>query len=490
MNKLDKIIKKAEDLYRKSLWSYFMIKNAAEAFVMPDDEEELDSGESELSYNAKDPQSILAAAESLSYDIINENLLTQFDLLVNSYRSFLNSLSVSPNDLDEDAQGKAEQSAQETGEIAATLNSRYERLMNNGYLNLSPDDPRWEESFPGFKVMELAQAMFKSAEDLFRSRAGDDSIGIQDIGILNIQNEVKALTGDLQEDAENKRRNNVLGKYKEYQKEYFRKLMEAAKFGETHKQWQAYQNRLESKRNEFAAIKSDPERYKKYRVEATKRQSKHSNFDKRLSEAELELSRTRDPEERMQLESLIQKIKKSKDRFHTKNVDIAARIKAKKESKELDGLIIHLSQKLASLKNDTAKVVKNKLKKDPKLQPYKDAINAAEKAASMDPSPANQKALENAKRQEYDFVVNYLNNHETVNKVKEDIAMIYPFRDECKKIDESGLLNNDHIDPNLLPIILQLITYGEKVNQNYAQKYKGISATIREILDYLKTRVQ
>jgi hypothetical protein len=159
----------------------------------------------------------------------------------------------------------------------------------------------------------------------------------------------------------------------------------------------------------------------------------------------------------------------------------AAKVRALKEGKTLPGLIVHLQQKIATLKKDTAQVVKNKAKKDPVFAPYKEAVRLAAERVKTDPSPENQAALKAAEKSEVEALTNYLNNDRRVKAVVADNVVLYAYRDKMRAL-EKMLSTEGAVVPQ------EVINESEDLYRQLGSVYGGIGITLKEIIDLLKSR--
>src|SRR5579859_2398876 len=162
---IDKFYKESLLRYSQNTYLKMMLKYGASSFTMPNDAEG-DIGEIPTS-----SEGILQAAENLSYDIDNENLLNQFDSLLNTYKDFLKSLDVKPDNFNKNPEEAAIENIGDIAGLIDTLNTRWQRLTNNPYLTLTMDDENYTENFSPEKILNLAQAMVKNANDALEQRA-------------------------------------------------------------------------------------------------------------------------------------------------------------------------------------------------------------------------------------------------------------------------------------------------------------------------------
>lgn len=183
------------------------------------------------------------------------------------------------------------------------------------------------------------------------------------------------------------------------------------------------------------------------------------------------------------------------------NKETAKTVRNKKEIGDLGGLNILLGQQIASFKKDLSTVLKNKLKRDPIIFKYIKAIDSAEQHYNKDPSPFNKINFEKSKKDEADFVTNYLNNHLLVVKYRNAQPELYLFRDKSKLIEK--LLSGEPISANLLSKIKEIfgekdITFqiqeiiieGQTLITKYNKDYDKIILTINKIITALQKNLQ
>src|SRR5579885_1787218 len=153
MNKISRLIQKIDAFCAQALCSFLLIKRAAEpqGFHMPDDEEDISQS-----------GSILDRAEQ--FDIKNEELFNQFESFMAAYKELVSSLSL-------DAKNLTEETFENAGQLIDTLNKRYERIMNNSYLNAGDD---FEEDFNPGDFSQFIQDVVDDAERQLKTVAGED----------------------------------------------------------------------------------------------------------------------------------------------------------------------------------------------------------------------------------------------------------------------------------------------------------------------------
>ena len=468
MNKLAKLLQLAESFYQTTLSSLAQ----AQSFTMPDDPDEGIS-----SSTGGD-----LTSEADKYDIKDEELFNQFEAFMSAYKELMDSLNVNPSNLTEDAM-------EESAQLIDVLNTRYVRIMNNSYLNLKSDEGYDEDFDPG-EFTSFIQKVVKDAENKLKTIAGSDLyIGemrsvqyaqefnqqMIDRGDKNI-----TFTGDKVQQLLEARRN------------WFKNLMFIKKVGKSHPEYERFQRYISGRHKEYQNIISDPERKQAYRSKAKERQTKYrKKLDLRKKEILSLLKTTKDPKKLEELQIELSTIDRQLEQRKTKGQEIASKVREVKQSGSLTGLIVHLQQRIATQRNEVAKAIKTKAAKDPYFDSFKQAVKNAKERMDKEPSPANQNLLEEAIRAEAAAIKNYLDNHHLVKQVKQDLSLLYDFRDKVKSLNEM-VANHETaaaISNEAKPIIQQLIAEGETLISTFERVYRSPIATIREILQLLRTKL-
>ena len=450
MNKISRLIQKIDTFCTQALCSFLLIKRAAEpqGFHMPDDSDEVSvSG------------SILDRAEQ--FDIKNEELFNQFESFMAAYKELVSSLSL-------DAKNLTEETFENAGQLIDTLNKRYERIMNNSYLNVGED---FEEDFNPGDFSQFIQDAVDDAERQLKTVAGED-VDIDEMRAAQYAQEFNDNRNIDRGDPNVTWTGNKVQQNLEARREWFRKLMFIKKVGKTHPEYERYERYIQTRSARFKELiylPKDPAERQKYlqteegqrarsirdAMNARVRKSYHKNIDKQRQKGE----------------------------------EKAKVIREKKQSATLEGYIIHLKQKLATQKSEAVKAIKAKAAKDPFFDPYKKAVADAKSALDASPSPAAQQALEAAIRAEADALKNYLDNHPVVAKVKEDLALLYAFRDKAKMASESGWVGDEGVADEVKPHLYQLLVEGEELVKQFGKIYRAPCGAIKEIVDFIKSKL-
>lgn len=425
---------------------------------------------------AKNSQELIAGAED--YDIKDEELFNQFESFMNAYKELVSTLSISPGNF-------RPESLEDAAELIDTLKKRYDRIINNPYLNAGEEEGYEEEFDPGSFTKFLSDVA-QDAEDKLKAAAGED-VDISEMRAAQYAKEFNQIqeeqTGTKQDAWSARRIQQAL----DARKRWFEDLMNRKKLNINDPR---YQNYIEGRKRIYQYIVSDPERKTAYREKSRQRQAKFSKkLELRKNELLQLISRTEDPKKINEYQTELQDIEARLVKRKEKGKDVAKKIREKKESGKLDGLIVHLGQKLASFKKDAKVVLKNMAKKDPFFVPYKDAVRNAKQNLDNDNSPNNQAALETAIKREDEALQNYLLNHATTLKIVEDLKVIYNYRDQLIELAKTGWVNQDFIPEEAKPHLQPFIEAGEQLINNYARTYRPPMNAVRDILDLLKAKL-
>ncbi len=412
MAKVFHLLKLAESFYKKALWSYFvseaLIKRAADDLI----------------------------SEAEQFDIKNENLFNQFESFMAAYKELLDSFRISPDNLTQDGM-------QDAAQLVDTLNTRYERIMNNTYLNVSAEEGYDEDFDPG-DFSAFIQKVVRDAEDKLKDIAGED-IDIGEMRAAQYAQEFNVIQEKAEEGKQEQWSARKIEQALEARRNWFKNLMFAKKLGPSNPLYARYEKYIAMRREHYQDIIADPQRKAEYR----------------------EKSRSRQKAWRGQKEKIRPILQKKYEK-----------IRERKESADLNGLTTKYKQQLASLKKDTADTIKNALKKDPVMRLYNQAIDVAERQLAASPSPTNQSILDDNKRKAAEFITNHLTNHPRTVQLNEDLPVLYVFRDACRDLEAA--LKTEGL-PNVDPVIMS----GSNLIRTYGGRYKALMEIVRKIVELL-----
>jgi hypothetical protein len=441
-NKISKLVKRVDDFCLKALGSFLLIRRAAppQGFHMPDDDTEIsESGD--------------LASRAEQFDIKNEDLFNQFEVFMAAYNELIEALQIDPEHLDQDT-------FEEAGQLIDTLNKRYERIMSNPYLNMGEN---YEEDFNPGDFSKFVQEVVADAEKKLQNIAGED-INISEMRANQYAQEFNDNKNIDRGDQNITWTGNKVQQNLEARKEWFKKLMFIKKVGKSHPEYERYDRYITLRREGFKRFldnlkETNPAKWREWQNKENERVRKHFSKEENIQKKRV------------------------------KDVEKAKKIKEIKQSGTLEGYITHLKQKIASKKSDVVKVIKPKAGQDPFFNPYKKAVADAKLALDTNPSPAAQKALEDAIRSEAEALKNYLDNHPAVVKVKEDLARLYAFRDKAKMASDNGWVGDEGIAPEVKPHLFQLVVEGEELDQQYRKQYKVLCDAINQITEFIKGKL-
>ena len=431
--------------------------------------------EYKLAKFAKDTQTLLAQADE--FDIKDEELFNQFESFINAYRELIATLGISSDNL-------STESFEEAAQLIDTLKTRYDRIIKNPYLNAGSDEG-YEEDFDPGTFTQFLNDVAQDAENKLKSMAGED-IDISEMRAAQYAREFNTIDEEYKGTKEDAWSAERVQRALEARRNWFRNLMLKKKLNINDPDYQKY---IESRRQSYQLIVSDPERRENYRQKAKARQAKfRKKLDMRKKEIIQLLSKTRDSKKIQELQKELQSIEESFAHKKEEEKQKAVKVKQIKEAKDLLGLTVHLQQKIASLKSEVVKSIKDRAKVDPIFVPYKKAVEAAKNNLNQDPSPTNQAALENAIKQEADALKKYLDNHPKAIEVRAEIERLYAYRDKCKQLNELGWLSNETVPEETKPYLHEFIAEGESLISEFG-KYRGIVATLTEIINFVRSRL-
>lgn len=475
-NKSINLLRKADDFYRKALWSLFNTKtaqsnldnNPAEAWTMPDDDEPL---------SGRPNADLISEAEN--FDFKDEELSNQFESFMNGYEELVDSLSIDPAHLNDETMHNA-------GELIRTLNIRAERLIKNPYLDMNDKDG-WGEDFDPGDFSAFVLKVLEDSENQLKTVAGQD-IDINEMQAAQYAQEFNDIRID-KGDQNIRWTGDKIKQMLEARKRYFERLMEAKKVGPAHPRFEMYQNYIANRKNQYQNIISNPEKKAEYRQKSNERHGKYRAFDERRQELVQQIARTRDKDDLEKLNKQLAKLNLVEQNYKQRTVKQVVTNREEKSSGGFKGLLIHLHQKTESYKSDTSKKIKAHLKKSPELVPYKKALEAAVVLAQSNPTPINQAKVKEAEQAEAAFSTNYLNNHPAVMKARQEAAILKDIYGKMKSAYDAGWIETQSVPEELQPVLYQLVVDGETVlGQNIGTT--PINNVIAEMLRQIKSKLQ
>lgn len=426
MNKFTKLLNKIEKFCSNALCSFLLIKRAEE-------------GENGLLDKAED------------FDIKNEELFNQFEGLLSAYKELTQDLQLDPTNLNQET-------FEQAGQLIDTLNKRYERIMSNPYLNGGED---FDEDFDPGDFTQYIQDLVEDAEQQLKNIAGED-VDIDEMRANQYAQEFNDNKNIDRGDQNIRWTGDKVQQGMEARKKWYQNLMFVKKVGKSHPDYARYENFVQRRRDNFKRMldnlrENDPVKWRAFQDKMNEKVRKHYH--------------------------------RTIDKQRIKHKEKAKKIKEVKEGNTLEGHITHLKQRLATAKSEVVKSVKSRAAKDPFFAPYKQAVAQAKKATDSAPTPANKQALDAAILKEAEVLKQYLDNHELVNKAKEDLAILYAFRDKAKQINETGWVSEEGIPEEVKPHLLEFINEGEGLIKQFNGKYRTSLDAVYNIINFIKQRL-
>lgn len=423
---------------------------------------------------AKDVQELLAQAED--FDIKDEELYNQFESFMNAYKELSKILSVSADSLDPET-------FEDAGQLIDTLNKRYERIMNNPYLNL---DEGWDEDFDPGTFSQFLSDVAQDAENKLKAIAGED-VDISEMRAAQYANQFNMQNFEqsgAEGDANLRWTGDKVQQGLEAKKRYFENLMTLKKLNINHPQ---YQNYIQVRRRNYQAIISDPARKADYRTKARERQAKYvKKFTVRKKEIEKLLNTPLPAGRKKELEEELNLINKQLENILISRNKSDKKKREKIESETFDGLAARLVTSIANVKMGIKKTITAKLKSNEgtAFKPYLDQIaiakNNNDEAGVLAATKALQKAL-NAAAESDESLVNYVKSSSRYSQLKEmlDVVHAQGWMDPATSLEE--------VRPHLESVLEEgkkLLTDG-----NLAVAFKSPNKTLVEILALIEKRL-
>lgn len=459
MNKLTKLFNRIEKFSIDAQFEYQMVKLAASV------------------------QDVLAKAED--FDIKDEDLFNQFETFMGGYKELMNTLTVDSANLDPD-------SFEDAGELLTTLQSRLERIIRNPYFNMSENEG-WDEDFDPGDLIQFIVDVYKDAEAKLKSFAGED-FEISDMKAAQLAKEFNqqgidkgdkniTWTGDkVQQNLEAKKR-------------WFENLMALKKLNINHPQYQSY---IESRRRIYQDIMSDPERKSLYRSKAKDRQNKYLEKFKdpaflrdrkkkilHLLKNETSVEKTHQLEqELLEIDRQIQSHQHFLRR-HNKEKETATKVRNIKESGNLEGLLTHLQQRIATQKIVVKQTITDKLVKN-KDAMFATHLNAIEKARAANDTAA----LTTATKELSKAMSTYADQQSEVKVYVEHSLKFKEFRDQIKSLNKLGWLDAG-VPEEAKPALQGLIDHGNSLCTSYqdVKFFNSLVDITSKIVNYLKGKL-
>lgn len=492
MKALD-LLKKAELFYKQSLYSLAQ----GMSYTMPDEEE--DNEAKEYSGAApSDPGGILQSLDNL-YDItINELLANQLDQLKEVYQTYVSS------DFDP--------------ENAEALNNVLNRVYKNKYLSLEADNSRWEESYPPIQILDLLGAIRNDATKKMQEFTDDKSVTLEDSNGINEEfqtsgtspttNEIYQETGMRTTGDKKVQTNEAIKRWRE-------KMKFVGKVGESHPEYDKFLALRKAQARSYQNVKNDPTKYAKLKSQMSNNAAVFNTAENELNKLmkiyldnnasisekksaehkiiELQKSRSKknldDPwvannpevQKVFTMEEIVKKWIKKQENKKMSGKNIAQKIKQKKESGTVEGLLIHLKQRINSKISDTAKTVKN----SSEVKQYRNAVKLAKDNLDAGPSPEKEAALKAAVEAEVEAIT----TNPKMAYVNQAAVNFRKFRETLNTLNNAKVFESS-IDDEMKSALQKLHANGNELIVQYGKGNENIVKVIEQILDVVANKVE
>lgn len=453
--RIQKLLNLIDQFCKKATQSFSLIK-MAQSYTMPDDLEEDEGVDSSSG-------SLLDVADQ--FDIKNEELFNQFETLMSSYKELLDNSQISPESLNPN-------SLAELASLEKVFETRYDRIINNKYLNSGED---FEEDFDPGNFTKFLTLVAGDVEKRLNDIGKEDISEMQAAQIAQEFNDKGVDRGDQNITwTGNKIQQAIEARKRWWQNLMFRKKVNIND--------PVYQNYIAKRKEYFKAMLADPERKKIYYEKMKVFQKKFDERNQKIGNLVEKIENAIDPAQKAMFVRELVKMQKeifengNKD-FHDPEIreqlkpeNIIAKYKSRMKKKEdrekflaekikqkfhyhgnrrglaidVEGLLIQFNQSVASIKMGIKKEVTKSLKEEkgnPKFQPYKDAIIAALNSGDKSALAIAEKQLNKALNNEAELhpkIINYVKYRENFYAY---MAQLKAFRDDQPSLPPEELIN-------------------------------------------------
>lgn len=458
MKKLSEILQLAELFYKKAMQVF-----AAEPMLwtMPDDpEEENNVG---LSGNIEEDYDLI--------DIKDGNLFKQLEDFMNQYNLFSESIELNPENLT--AEG-----IQQGMELYSILNTKYERLMTNPYLDsikFIEEEEITPELFSAF-IQEVMNDV-KSRIDMLEAK----DISVEEILRADLPEEFNTSTELAGNAAAEKWSANRIAAALKSQRDHFTKMRQDPN---------RFQKYLQRRRDYYSGVvkelKKDTQKWTAFRAKKNNEYNKwRQSLVTNKAELEKQLENTFNPDDRKEIMEKLQRtnnvIKNQETKSKTYQDKRRALWDAAKSGDSLEGLAQKLSTQLDTLISEVKKKIKLAAKNDPQMAAYRTRLVQATQAFKDNPSNENKSQLEHAAKQERAALDQYCNEHAAIKQVRSDLIILKEFKDKAKILGKMDPSNEDY-----RPLMMALMPMGQQITSTYSRVYTAPSATITNIIKLLR----
>jgi hypothetical protein len=430
---------------------------------------------------AADSAELLAKADS--YDIRDEQLFEQFEKFVEYYGKIINKIESIPADKREAL--KFDDSDDNLSDLYTEAFTKYfQKLINNPYLDM--EKTGWDEDFDPGEFTNLIIEMGKDAHQKIAKVLGDDFIEEAE---MNLQKEFVA--------KEDQRDGNLRwtgDKGQQAQEAYQRRKEELAFAKKQNPDDPRLIAMKQARTRYYLNLKNDPERLDHSRNKTRERGKRHREKHKDVTESRKALRTLKnlvtDPTEKRQIEESLQQslhpvIEKGKQK--------ATKVREKKESGTLPGLITTLRHAINTAKSTAKQRLTDKIMSEVQANngqvlaqfqhfkdQYKEAFIRDDKQAMVQVIHALRESL-NA----------YADSDSGIIEVSSKLNPIKEWKDKLGVVITNKWLEPEHLSLSRDSII-DLVNEGKSIQQAY-EKEKGFGAIagwIAKINNYLIERIK
>jgi len=459
MKKLANIIKLTEFFYQKAMEAL-----AAESWTMPDDPEESDEDDGSMFLTGN----VLMYAEQ--FDIKNEHLANQIDLLIKSYEAFLDVNGININNLSKESYRNLDQ-------VVDTLNKRYEDIVKNPYT--SSDKFIAEEGFNPAILMQFVQNLVSEVEDQLSRGAAQNEEFAEDL-VNEYVEELNQQAADKQ-DSKTRVTGDKIKQSLQARQNWYQEIKFIKKVGKSHPEYYRYENmkrvNSESYHRKMVELKKNPPAYTAYLKERQESQAKwYHSITKEPEKLKFLIEQTVSPSKKEELILRLNKLQLSQEKAKNRSKRHQNKRSFYWNDPSLKGYSVKINTQTDSLKSDSSKTVKELSFKDPQLKQYKMLVNEAQEQLKQNPSVENQRTLNELEKEMKVAQNTFCQQHPITLKARADLLLLTPFREQTKYLVD----NQDE------QLVLDTIKLGELILAELSNTRPKICVTVANIVNTLK----
>ena len=479
--------------------------------------------------------------------IQNNDLANQFENYLKAYKEFVDSLKISPQEFSAILYG-ADTSEKDTWvDYLDALQKRYERIISMPYLQLDPEDPKWEESLSSSEISNAIETIAKDANDHMYALAGQEGItpdNIEEALGSKRQGEFMAPTEEIAVNKEIDFANRKQQNQKENEKKSRNKRNSVGKIGlenvtrqreqleqeiatetnlikkeELQRRLKAlpdpksYSNKLNYFRERNKSIMMDKNKREQFIKERDRRKTRSRKLERELLNGVKKYDEEIDPQKREEIKASLVQLKKEQLKRRGINLDDEW---VKNDPSIMDQLdpdniiesYMELPEKVIDRERDRLKE-RQKKKKEGKLdgliikynqrisdlvQNVKDRLNNQlsrmpdvakyKKAISVAKESGDNAALAIAEKQASAFCEVFKTNHKLTREVVAVVSDMRKWKDELVQLDKTNILESGTISDESKELIRKLISDGIELVRKYSAN-KAASSQITVIVEFL-----